>query len=141
MKKMHLVLLLAGLSTMPAAAQSITEIEALGPDERRAYLESMSAEERQAMREKWRDEYHALPEEERQAIRERMRAQRGDTEKREQRRQRWESMSDEERAALKQRREARIQERQQRWESMSDEEREAFRERFREQRRHDRGND
>ena len=73
-------------------AQSLDELRNLTPEDRRSYFQSMSDEERSAMRDKWRDEYENLPEEEKQAIRE---------ERRQARRERRESMSDQERAAAR----------------------------------------
>lgn len=122
------ILVISSLSLLlpfVASAQSISEIRAMSPEDRRAYMESMSEDERSAKRQQWRGEFDALPEEEKQAIRE-QRAERRDGEgrnrDREAMRERWESMSDEERAAAKDRRRARDDERRERWDSMSEEE-------------------
>ncbi len=129
MKQFPLAFVAFALSLLPfaALAQSISEISELGPEERREYMQSMSKEERQAMREKWHDEMAALPQEERDTIRERMRANRPGGGDRTAMRERWASMSDEERAAFKEQRKAEKAERRQHWESMSEEERAAVR--------------
>ena len=132
MNKIRLVFVASAMTLLPIAAfaQSVSEISELGPDERRAYMHSMSKEERQAMREKWREEMDAMPQEEREAMRERMRAQRPGGGDRAAMRQRWDSMSDEERAAFREQRKAQKAERRQKWQSMSDEERAAAREKM-----------
>lgn len=138
MRNLRLMIVVSGLAVMPVStmAQSITELEALSPADRQAYMQSMSPEERSAMRGKWREEVAAMPEEERRAMRERMRAVRPDQARnRDEMRKRRESMSDEERAAARQQREQRMQERRQKWDSMSEQEREAMRQRFREHRK------
>jgi predicted Fe-S protein YdhL (DUF1289 family) len=130
MNKFRSLLMISGLSLlMPAAgiAQSVDEISELSPEDRRAYMQSMSEEERQAKRAEWRAQMEAMPEAERNAMREKMaanRPQRGGRD-REAMRQRWESMSDEERAAAKAERHQKKAERRAAWESMSDEERAA----------------
>jgi hypothetical protein len=124
-QKILIVSSLGLLLPLVASAQSVSEIRAMSPEDRRAYMESMSEEERDAKREQWRSEFDALPEEEKQAIRN-QRAERQDRD-REAMRERWDSMSDEERAAAKDRRRAREDERRKRWESMSDEEKAAAR--------------
>ena len=43
------------LMPLTAAAQSIADMQALSPEDRRAYLEAMSPEERDAMRQKHHD--------------------------------------------------------------------------------------
>jgi hypothetical protein len=101
--------------------QSVSDIQDLNPEERRAYMESMSPDERAAMRDKWRAELDAMPEEERRAMRERMAADRPEGQRnraamreraarlkreqiRAQRREHWESMSEEERTAAREKR-------------------------------------
>ena len=79
------------LLPMGAMGQSLSELQALSPEDRRAYMESMSDEERAAMREQWRAEAKAMSAEDRKAMREERRA-------------RWESMSDEERQAAREHR-------------------------------------
>ncbi len=132
MNKTRLIVAGSVLALLPLAvlAQSVAEISELGPEERRAYMQSMSAEERDAMREQWRAELDAMPAEERAAIRERMRANRPGAGDRAAMRERLSSMSDEEREAFRARRMERKAERRERWASMSDEERAAARERM-----------
>lgn len=135
MKKCRLLLMISGLSLLfPVAgiAQSVGEISELSPEDRRAYMQSMSEDERKAKRAEWRAELDAMPEADRKAIRKKMaadRPERGDG-NREARRERWESLSDEERAAAKAQRQEKKAQRRAAWESMSDEERAAAREKF-----------
>ena len=140
-QKILVVSSLSLLLPLVASAQSISEIRAMSPEDRRTYMESMSEDERAAKREQWRSEFDALPEEEKQAIRN-QRAERRDgkgrNRDREAMRERWDSMSDEERAAAKDRRRAREDERRERWDSMSDEEKATARAR-RDEHRGDRG--
>jgi len=131
-QKIFVVSSLSLLLPLVASAQSVSEIRAMSPEDRRAYMESMSEEERTTKREQWRSEFDALPEEEKQAIR-KQRAER-QTRDREAIRERLDSMSDEERAAAKDRRRAREDERRKRWDAMSDEEKAAARARRDEQR-------
>jgi len=131
MNKLRLTVLATGLALLlPVAgyAQSISEVNAMDPEDRRAYMESMSPQERQQMRNKWREELQSMPEEERKAINKNMAADRpGGKRNREAMRQRWEAMSDEERAAAREKKAQRKQQRREKWESMSDEERAAAR--------------
>ena len=116
-----------------ASAQSVNELMDLSPDERKAYMESMSDDERTAMRQKWHDEMQNMSEEERQAIRDKRGAaagQGGQRRDKEARRERWESMSEEERDAAKEQRTARKEERKARWDAMSEEERAAARDKM-----------
>jgi hypothetical protein len=128
MKKFRLMVMIFGMAMLvpvTGAAQSIGEISELSPEDRRAYMQSMSEEERQAKRAEWRAEMEAMPEADRNAIREKMganRPQRGGKD-REAMRERWNSMSDEERAAAKAQRQQQKAQRREAWESMSDEER------------------
>lgn len=144
MRKFRLLFVIAGLSLLiPVAgmAQSVAEFSELSPEDRRAYMHSMSEEERQAKRTEWRAEMEALPEAERKAIREKMaanRPQRGGRD-REAMRERWESMSDEERAAARAKRQQRKAERRAAWEAMSDEERAQHREKFGKRNGHGKG--
>jgi len=136
-QKILVVSSLSLLLPLTAWAQSVSEIRAMNPEDRRAYMQSMSEEERTAKREQWRAEFDALPEAEKEAIRKQRSAQRDGRDKnrdREAMRQRWESMSDEERAAAKDRRLARDEERRTRWASMSDEEKATARARHDKQR-------
>ena len=52
----------AAVLALPVAspAQSLQEFHDLGPEERRAYWESLSEQERQAKREEWRSERDAM---------------------------------------------------------------------------------
>lgn len=114
-------------------AQSLSDFQNLTPEERRAYWDGMSEQERQAKRDQWHAERQAMSDEERAATREQMRA-RWDSmseeerqPKREQMRAHRDSMSEEQRRAMR-------EERRSRWEGMSDEERAAARERHHAQR-------
>ena len=133
MRTIQKILVVSSLSLLlpfAASAQSISEIRAMSPEDRRAYMESMSEEERTVKREQWRTEFDALPDEDKEAIRNQRAAQRDGRDRnrdREAMRERWESMSDEERAVAKERRLARDEQRRARWESMSDEEKAAAR--------------
>lgn len=135
MKKFRLMLMISGLTMLfPVAgiAQSVGEISELSPEDRRAYMQSMSEEERQAKRAEWRAEMEAMPEADRKAIREKMganRPQRGGRD-REAMRERWNSMSDEEWAAMKAERDQKKAQHRETWQSMSDEERAAARAKF-----------
>jgi hypothetical protein len=132
MQKLRLILMASGLALLlpvTGYTQSISDLNDLSPEDRRAYMQSMSPDERSAMREKWRAELDAMPEEERQAMRESMAANRPEgARSRDARRERWESMSEEERADARRMREERMLQRREKWESMSDEERAAARE-------------
>jgi len=140
MQSLRLILLASGLAVLipvTGYAQSLAEIQELSREDRRAYMESMSPDERVAMREQWHREFDAMSDEEHEAIRARRAANRPDgatgrrKENRAERRERWESMSDEERAAMREQRGRTRAERRERWESMSDEERAALREKRR----------
>jgi hypothetical protein len=136
MRTREKLIMVTGLSLLlpfAAAAQSISEVRALSPEDRRAYMQSMSEEERTAKREQWRAEFDALPDDQKQAMRQERSEQRGRD--REAMRERWESMSDEDRAAARDRRQARDSERRERWQSMSDADRAAARARRDERRR------
>ena len=114
-----------------AIAQSLSEVQAMSKEDRRSYIESMSDDERSAMRDKWRAEFEQLPEEQKAAIREQRQAKGGGGNRgrdREAMRQRWETMSEEERAAAKEKYRANGENRRANWESMSEEERAAMRE-------------
>ena len=106
MKKFRLLIMMSALTLLvpvTGIAQSVSDISELSPEDRRAYMQSMSQEERQAKREQWRTEMDAMPEADRKAMRAKMaadRPQRGNRD-REAMRERRESMSDEERAAAK----------------------------------------
>ena len=141
MKKFRLMIMMSGLALlMPVAgiAQSVSDINELSPEDRRAYMQSMSDEERQAKREQWRAEMDAMPEADRKAMREKMaanRPQRGGGD-RAAMRERWESMSDEERTAAKAERKERKAQRRETWNAMTDEERAAARQKFGNKRGH-----
>jgi len=135
MKKFRLMIMMSGLALLlpvTGITQSVTDISELSPDDRRAYMQSMSDEERQAKREQWRAEMDAMPEADRKAMRKKMaanRPQRGSGD-RAAMRERWESMSDEERAAAKVQRKERKAQRRETWNAMTDEERAAARQKF-----------
>ena len=138
MRTIRNILMVCSLSLLlpiAASAQSLSEVQAMSKEDRRSYIESMSDDERSAMREKWRAEFEQLPDEQKAAIREQRQKQgaggnrgRGRNGDREAMRQRWESMSEEERAVAKEKFRANEQERRAKWESMSEEERAAMRE-------------
>ena len=120
-------------------AQSLSDVEAMDKEERREYIQSMSPDERRAMREKWQAEFEQLPEDQQQAIRERRKGHRDDLHQggnREAMRQHWDSMSEEERAAAREQRRAKAEERRALWESMSEEERAAAREKMGKRNKH-----
>ncbi len=141
MKKFRLLIMMSGLALLlpvTGIAQSVSDISELSPEDRRAYMQSMSEDERRAKREEWRAQMQAMPEADRNAMREKMaasRPQRGNRD-REAMRERWESMSDEERAAAKAQRQERKQQHREAWESMTDEERAAARDKFGKQKGH-----
>ena len=118
------VALCSMLLTLPLSlqAQSLTEFHNMTPDEKRAYMESLSEQERQAKREQWRAERDAMSDEERAAMHTERMA------KREEMRAQWNALSDEEKAAKREAMRAHREERRAMWESMSPEERAAMRE-------------
>jgi mono/diheme cytochrome c family protein len=138
-------------------AQSFSDFQNLAPEERRAYLDSMSEQERQAKREQWRAEREAMTDQERTAMREQMRAHRDSMSEeerqamRENMRSRWDGMSEEERQAKREQmqihrdsmtpeqRQAMREQMRAHWEGMSDEERAATRERRAHRHHHDGG--
>ena len=63
------VALAAGVLVSPIAlqAQSLNEFHNMSREERRAYMESLSEQERQAKREQWRAERDAMSDDERAA--------------------------------------------------------------------------
>lgn len=102
MQTIQKILLISAISLMlplAASAQTIQDVQAMSPEDRRAYMEAMSDDERAAMREKWRGEFDSMSDEEKQAVREKRRSgHRAD------RKARWDSMSEEERAAAREKR-------------------------------------
>ena len=113
-----------------ASAQSLSDVQAMSKEDRRNYIESMSDDERSAMRDRWRAEFEQLPEEQKAAIREQRQAKGGGGNRgrdREAMRQRWESMSEEDRAAAKEKFRAKEEKRRANFEAMSEEERAAYR--------------
>ena len=130
MQTIQKILIITGLSLLPfaASAQSVSDLQNMDPEERRAFMKSMSDDERTAMRDKWRSEFDGMSDEDKQAMRKRRDANRGDGGRdRAAMRERWETMSEEERAQAKDRRKAKGEKRRERWDSMSDEERAAAR--------------
>ncbi len=141
MNKFRLMIITSGLALfLPVSgiAQSVTDFSELSPEDRRALMQGMSEEERQAKREQWRSELDGMPEADRKALREKMAANRPHRGERDRAamRERWESMSDEERAAAKAERKERKAKRREAWESMSDEERAAARKKFKNKKGH-----
>ena len=109
-----------------ATAQSLTDLEGMSHEDRRAWFEAMSPDEREAKRAELMAERDAMSDEDRQAMRDRRRASH------DQRRAEWDSLSDAERDAKREQRRSRHEEMRQRFESMSPEEREAFKQQRRE---------
>lgn len=107
-------------------AQSLTDFQQLSQEDRRAYIEAMSPQEREARRNEWRAQRDAMSDEERQAMRDRHRAERDD------RRVQWDAMSDEERMAKREQMRGRRDEMRRRYDAMSPEERDAMRQKRRE---------
>ena len=114
---------LAAILLLPlgATAQSLSDLQELSPEDRRAYFEAMSPDERDAKRAELKRERDAMTPEQRDAVR----AQRDA--KHAERRAKWESLSDEEREAKREQMRSRRAEMRERYESMSPEEREAAR--------------
>ena len=127
--------LTSALLAVPVAAQaqSLSDFHNLPHEEKRAYWDSLSEQERQAKREQWRAEREAMSDEERAA----MHAER--MARREEMRAQWNTLSDEEKQARRDAMRAHREERRAMWESMSPEERAAVRERHggRHHRHHD----
>ena len=145
MQKLRLLLLASGLALLlpvTGYTQSVSDMADLSAEDRRTYMESMSPDERAAMREKWRSEREGLSDEERMALRERMAANRPEgagkkrKERHAQRREQWESMSEEERAAKRAARAEKKAQRRAQWDSMSEEERAEARKNRREGKHH-----
>ena len=90
----------AGLTQTPEGLEDMT------PEQRRAYVQGLSDEERQALREQRRAQWDAMSNEERQSARQR-RSERRNAD-REAMRQKWHSMSEEERDAARAQRKARV---------------------------------
>jgi hypothetical protein len=114
-----------------ASAQSLSEVQAMSKEDRRNYIESMSEDERAAMRDKWRAEYEQLPDEQKAAIRAQRQGGRDGQNRgrdRQAMQQRWDSMSEEERTAAKEKVRAKSEQRRAKWDAMSEEERAAARE-------------
>ena len=118
------IALSAALLALPLGlyAQSLSEFHSMSPDEKRAYMDSLSEQERQAKREQWRAERDAMSDEERAA----MHAER--MARREEMRAHWNELSEEEKQARREAMRAHREERRAMWESMSPEERAAMRE-------------
>ena len=119
--------LFSAILALPIAlqAQSLQDFHDLNPEEKRAYWDSMSEQEREAKRTEWRAERDAMSADERAA----MHAER--MARREEMRSHWNSMSEAEREALRAERHARHEERRAAWDALSDEEKQAKREAMR----------
>jgi hypothetical protein len=113
--------IVASLLPVIAGAQSLEELGALAPEERRAYWQSLSEDEREAKVAEWRAGLESMSPGQKEALRTMLMA------RREELRARWDEMSSEEREALR----ARMRERA---EKMTPEEREAMRDLMREHR-------
>ena len=116
-------------------AQSLSEFHDMTPEQKRAYMESLSEQEREAKREQWRGERAAMSDEQRAA----MHAER--MARREEMRSHWNAMSEEERQAKREAMRAHREQRRTMWESMSQDERAAMRERRSEHHRGRQGRD
>ena len=121
-----LATVIALLMPIGVTAQSLTDFQQPSPEDRRAYIEAMSPEEREAKRNEWRAQRDAMSDEERQAMRDRRRSEGDD------RRAKWDAMSDEERTAKREQMRGRRDEMRQRYDAMSPEERDAMRQKRRE---------
>ena len=119
------ITLSAALLALPLGlqAQSFSEFHDMSPEEKRAYLDGLSEQERQAKREQWRAERDAMSDEERAA----MHAER--MARREEMRAHWNELSEEEKQAKGEGMRAHREEGRAMRESMSPEERAAMRER------------
>ena len=114
------VTLLAG--AFAVNAQTPGEWSERSPEDRRAYRESLSDDERASLREQLRAQRDAMSDEERAALREKRRARRDEH---------WQTMSADERAAAREKMRDARQRRRAAWEAMPEAEREAQRERLR----------
>ena len=83
------------LLPMGATAQSLDELRDMSPAERQAYVQSLSPEERETLRAAMKERWESMSEEEREAIREKRREMKA------KRREAWNNMSDEEKAAAR----------------------------------------
>ena len=134
MRTIRRILIVCSLSLffpLAASAQSLSDVQAMSKEDRRTYIESMSDDERTAMRDKWRAEYDQLSDEQKEAIRGQRAGNRGGKGRggdREAMQQRWDSMSEEERTAARDKFRANGEKRRAQWDSMSEEERAAARE-------------
>ncbi len=117
--------LTAALLALPLGlqAQSFSEFHEMSPEQKRAYLDSLSEQELQAKREQWRAERDAMSDDERAA----MHAER--MARREEMRARWNELSEEEKQARREAMRAHREERRAMRESLSPDERAAMRER------------
>jgi len=129
------IALSAALLALPLGlqAQSLSEFHNMSPDEKRAYMDSLSEQERQAKREQWRAERDAMSAEERAT----MHAER--MARREEMRAHWNELSEEEKQARREAMRAHREERRAMWDSMSPEERAAMREQHGSRHHGDRG--
>ena len=135
MQTLRLILAVAGTALalpLSATAQSLDDLGEMSPQERRTYVESLSLEEREALRAERRSRWDSMSDEERAAARERKRIHRA--ENRAAMREHWQSMSAEEREAVRQQHRERVEKRREHWRSMSGEDKEAARQRFRDNR-------
>jgi hypothetical protein len=135
MNTLRLILAASGLALLlPSVsfADVADGLDEMSPEERREYVQSLSEEDRQQLREQKRAEWQAMSDEERRAARDRY--QRNRDKNRAAMRQNWENMSEEERAAARQQYKEREAQRREIWNNMSDEEKAVARERMQEQR-------
>lgn len=135
MQTLRLILTVAGAALalpLAVAAQSVDDLKDMSPQERRDYVEGLSAEEREALRAERRAQWESMSDEERAAAGDRKRAHRA--EHRAAMHEHWQSLSAEEREAALQKHRERVEQRRQHWDSMSREDKAAARQRFRDHR-------
>jgi hypothetical protein len=123
---------LALLLPSTSIAEPADGLDEMSPEERHEYVQSLSEEDRQKLREQKRAEWQAMSDEERRAARDRY--QRNREKNRAAMRENWDNMSEEERAAARQQYKEREAQRREIWKNMSDEEKAAARQRMQEQR-------
>ena len=135
MNTLRLILAASGLALLlPSVsfADLADGLDEMSPEQRREYIENLSEEDRQKLRDQKRAEWQAMSDEERRAARQRY--ERNRDANRAAMRQNWENMSEEEREAARQQYKERKAQRREIWNNMSAEEKEVARQRMQEQR-------
>ena len=120
---------LALLLPVAGSAQDADPLADMTREQRHEYLQGLSAEERQALRDQRRAQWNAMSEEERREARGRMKNRRDLN--RGAMREQWNSMSEEERAAARQNFKAQREQRRETWNSLSPEQQAAARQQLR----------